>query len=347
MSDIQFIADSILIEKISKMEYGLELQKHGSSLPGDIFSGAYDQISSYVQSKIDTSSTGAFLKSVFDILTPGILFNSFGRVFGLAAAAGNEFGYSPSAVLSSIVASIKPKIMSGQQVTSDDVNRAAMSAGGITATADLLYELREIEKRGELLKTAKAGKGSGVLSSIFSFLISPNKDKSVSAKRKKAGKSIGVGMIAWAVKAVLASAGLLAGGALASSMLKDEEGTDGKEEAEPVSPAPVTPAQVSPPPQTPAKQNGKQDEFTRYVKLIRDPRNTLVQWASSFYPELSGYDSIISNIPSFRKALSVFRKGYQPGKSLVALPPGMREQDIVDMFASDAKARVAKEKGQP
>src|SRR5690606_40586425 len=109
-------------------------------------------VSSFVNKHIDRSSTGSFLKSVLDILAPGMFFKAH-PLLGLILSVSTEFGFSASAILERIVSVIKHKILSGNQIDPAEIN----SAAGVDIVQAMQY-LHEIDKRGELLKTAQKNK---------------------------------------------------------------------------------------------------------------------------------------------------------------------------------------------
>lgn len=328
MYEFQYIEDSLLIERIAQLsDFDNALYKE-ASVVGDLFSGVQSTVSSFVKSNVDTSSTGSLLKSVLNLLAPGMFFKA-SPLLGVIYTAGSMFGFDAASILSSIVNVIKPKIMAGEQVTPQEVNQAGAQVAGTTVEASF-NELRELEKKGEIVKSAQktqplggsmfGTKGAPLLYRLFGFL---------GQKRSGAGKSLAVGFIVWFIKTILLGSGLLAISGAAKNLLTEDK--DNLESG-------TVPNQESVPGYQQA--NNSKEDTARYVPIKHSPSTSLMQWAQTFYPELSGYEDIIEETPAFKAVVQRLSAGYQPGKTLAKLPAGMQEKDLVQLFINDARAKI-------
>ena len=339
--EIQYIADSILIEKLASLDNALNKE---ASLVDDIFSGVGSAVSSFVKSNVDTSSTGSLIKSVANLLAPAMFFKAH-PLLGVLYTIGSTFGYNLTGMLSSVVGSIMPKITAGEKVTPEEVNQAGLAQSGMAANADLFRDLKELEKNGNLIKSAQktqplggamfGAKGAGLLYRLFGFL---------GQKRKGAGKSLMLGFIVWFVKTILLSAGLLAVGGATKSLVTGDEGKT--QVGTPEQNAPETRTTTAPSNLRPSGAgqvfNANDANSAWYVPVIgKDITQTLLGWAVEIYPDLSGYEDIIVNTPSFRRARDLLAKEYEQGKDFVIVPPGFnRRIDIVNQFAGDAHSQI-------
>jgi len=343
--EIEYISDSLLIEKIALLDSALYKE---ASITDQIFSGVGSSVSSYVKSKIDSSSTGSIIKSVANFLAPGV-FWKIHPVLGVLYTIGSMSGYNLTGMLSSITSSIMPKLTSGEKVTPEEVNQAGLAQSGLSASADLFKDLRDLEKTGSLIKSAQKAQplggsmlgtpGAPLLHRLFGFL---------GQKKKGAGKSLMLGFIVWFVKTILLSAGLLAVGGAAKSIVTNDKDQGTTPVGTPNNDAPAT--RATPVASTSAlKQSGSgqvfhaNDEGTAwYVPVIgKDITDTLLGWAGEIYPELSEYEDIIVNTPSFKRARDLLNKEYERGKDFVLVPPGFnRRIDIINQFAGDANSEI-------
>jgi len=345
--EIQYIADTLLIEKVIKLDSALTKE---AGLVDEVFSGVGSAVSSLVKSNIDTSSPGALSKSVLNLLIPGTLFRIH-PLLSFLYYIGKEYGYDMVGMASSITDKISDKIKAGEQVTPAEVNSAALSKG---ASADLFSELRAIEQEGGLLKTAQRGRqplgGSmfpssrlPVLHRIFGFLNQIGK-----------GKSLMTGFIAWFIKTILLSAGLLAVGGAAKAGVSKIKGDDKKDDAEKIDSEKTQPNQeqsgqgYARQRQEESKQpqpQSQQSNGTWYVPVLGGSvYNTITDWTVEFYPDLAGYEDIIERAPSYNKAADKLSK-YMKGRYFV-LPSSFKSREqIVANIAIDAKKEIKKSKG--
>jgi len=339
--EIQYIADTLLIEKVIKLDSALTKE---AGLVDEVFSGVGSAVSSFVKSNIDTSSTGDLAKSVLELLVPGTLFRIHPLVSFLYYI-GREYGYDMAGMVSSITSKISDKIKAGEKVTPEEVNSAALSISK-GASADLFAELRALEQEGGLLKAAQRGRqplgGSMFQSSkrpllyrIFGFL---------NQRGKGSGKSLMGGFIAWFIKTILLSAGLLAvGGAAKAGVSKlkgDEKKEDGAEQGASSESAQKGYARQRQEPQQQAQRTG-----TWYVPILGGSvQNTVSDWTVEFNPDLAGYEDIIERTPTFNSSVRELSK-YVDGGYFV-LPNNFRGRDqIVADIAREARQEIKNSEG--
>jgi hypothetical protein len=337
--DLQYISDSLLIESCFGNQYIVKNADSDFSLDSIAAS-----VKTFVKGLIDFSSPKKFAVSVLKLLEPGIFF-SIHPLLGILAGIASEFGFSVTDILADLISPVKETLLSGQKVTPESINQ---SGKAIIATSSL-DELRNfLVKRSNLNLIKEAG--------IFSFItklfrkIGGGKAGRGKAGRGKAGrgkaKGLLVGFLGWFLKTALMGAGLLAVGKATESVING--GDDKEEEVKPEGAAaakPVaTPTRV---PSIPSSGTGSQfhenDADTAWVvPLSGGIENTLLDWAVEIYPDLNGYDSIISRLPSFIKILDLLKKDWDSSKpNYLIIPPGFnRRVDIVNVFANDAVDKI-------
>lgn len=327
---IDYLADEILIDKLAKMDMVFYKE---AGVVSDLLSGAQSMVSNFVQNHIDSSSTGAFLKSILNLLAPGLFFKAH-PVLGIIYTAGSQFGFDASTILSNIISVIKPKIMGGEQIDPGEINRAA---GGDIVQA--MKELHNIEKQGALIKTAQrynkplggsffGQKGAPLLHNLFGFM---------NNKKSGGAKSLAAGFIVWFIKTVLLSAGLLAGaGAIKHFVAPDKEETQEPQEDNFNSFKNET-------------EKGTETKLpkvydVKYLPLINSsPEKTILEWITGFNPDLSGYEDIIKKVPGYQLAVNLLKSKHQAGKDYVEVPKGLDEKSIVNSIVPEVRAEMNKE----
>lgn len=285
-SEIQYIADSMLIDKIYKLDSVLTKR---AGVVDELFSGVKPQVESYVKSNIDDSSTGALAKSVLNMIKPSNLYNVHDLLSALYLAA-KKYNFPIVGIINSVYNSVSNKIISGQKILPEEVDQS------VIATASL-SELRKLEKQGALLRTARMGKFSQDYRGVQGANIM---DAILGSISKDAAEVIVAGFVVWFVKTILGAAGFLGTG---DHQVKEEAGT-----------------------QIPLVQGSVE--------------RTVLSWVPEFYPDLSGYEDIILNTPSFR---SVVRElsGSVSNSSLI-LPDNFNKKSSIDKFIADVQREVQK-----
>ena len=149
------------------------------------------------------------------------------------------------------------------------------------------------------------------------------------------------GFISWFVKTILLSAGLLSTSNQTKDIILGDSYRVGiPEENAPSSATPAVSNQVSSRliPSGVGQKFHANDKKTAWVLPIinNSIEDTLLSWAVEIYPQLSGYEGIIVNTPSFIKVRDLFKSQYSGGSSVIA-PPGFNKRvDIINQFAGDA-----------
>lgn len=367
--NMQYLADTLLIEKLCLLDNTIGLNKQAGVADGMLGSIA-SSIMGWAKEHIDTSHgvTGV-LSSLADIMIPAILFKINPLLGGLGTAA-EVLGFSPVSIIKKIMQFLHQKLSSGSLPTMDEINSVGKSAVAAVAgplgsqASDMFDILHEIEKRGQLVRLVRTaqsaellsllgggkqqktpeisffgGKG-GIIERIFGQLF----------KTKATGKARWLlgGFIVWIVKTILLGAGLVAGGEKIMSLLGGKK-QEAHEEVTPQSETvwagqkkPVTEdEEVSTP--TPAithlTPTGRgQDTHTNdhttstwVVPMVGGSiENTLLAWAEDIYKELAEKSSMIAASESFNKTVEEMRKGLDSSRSnQITVPPQFKSRKQV------------------
>jgi len=342
--DIQYVSDTFLIERfvlaLSEEDEGLTKEAFDLS---SILGGLGSSIKSFVGSQIHGKDAGGIARTVTNFLVPGIFFKLH-PILGIIAVAAQSAGFDLFSIFDKITSSIKPKIEAGQPVSAEEVNsaaQAAMPSLSAESSLDLLAPLRELEARGGFKKEAR-GREKSMLEQLglqakhkespmvrmFSFL-SP-------ARRG----SIIVGILAWFLKTVLLSAGLLAvGGAVAGAFGKTPEALNQSTEQAGTQVAETVQQVV----QTP-RSNGagakvyKKSPGDLWIEYLGGdyPEDRLLEWTYASYPDLYQYQDIIQETPSFQSAVSSMTGDWRPGDAQISVPDPYKSRDeIISLFVDD------------
>lgn len=174
--DIQYIADTILLEKTFRIISAVEnrpIIKQAfdfQSMLDNIKSTVVSHITSNILPKTETSppsetgedttkqSTG---KALIEFFVPAIFFKINPWLGLIEAAAHYVFGINITDIFQKIISKIAPKLTAGEPITSAEVNQAGQEAASSITTAskeelqlfangDFFGELRNLERNGQL-----------------------------------------------------------------------------------------------------------------------------------------------------------------------------------------------------
>lgn len=349
--ELQFYADAALIDRVLLIEAGLvhaHMVKTAEFEWGSIIKGIVDHLKDWAKQHIDTSSIGATINSVANVLVPGFLFVKGHPVLAVLFAAAAEMGFGIGDILSKVKDFVVKTLGAGNRPTPaeiDGVVRSAVSGMGASAAPnDLLQPLRKLSDEGRLVSLAASGGSSG----MFSFL-----------KKLLPAQVLWIlgGFVGTAVKAVLAGVGLLVIAHYGRKLL-------GIKEDAPQAPSPDAPSEVSPQAQAPAETKpahplvpsgiGEKHHANTADKLWIVPvvggsmHRTLMLWALDVYPELRGYQSALAASPAFNRIANVLA-GYvnKTNPNYLIMPEGINtRKQVVDGFAAEVYQIIKKQKDQ-
>lgn len=356
--DLQYIADSILIEKLFLIDAGLAISQnvdlHKEAGVSDLLGGIASGVMDWGKKHVDTSSVGSTLTSLADLMAPGVLFRVHPLLGGLATVS-TVLGFSVSNIVRKVLAYLKPKLEAGESVSAQEINEVgkaavAAEAGPLDSTAsnDMFYHLREIEKRGELVRLVKdaavfgnKSRGPGMISNIFMGL-----------RRGRAMWLLGAFAI-WILKTILIGAGLIAAGEAVYKMFGGQPKSEvaqqpagatykAQEDGEAVPVATSNPSKLKP---SGKGQDNHTNDHTNSVWVVPMVGGSvdamLLTWASYVYPELSGKESVIESTPSFNKTVDMMSRHLEAGKQRLKVPQGLNSiKQVVDMFAGDVANKL-------
>lgn len=350
--NIQYFADTLLLEKIAVIDYALiknaDIKDQIKSMLGGIFTSIKDDVSAKVQDKGVLATLGEYLTSgaVVRLLGP------WGAVIEMFAGF---FGFNIGDFVGSIFSFIKNKISNNEPVNLNDINQEGKSLAGITseASSDMLYLLRKAEYEGRITKIS-ATKGNGVLSDFFTEIM--NSNKSTSRKKSSIG-SIIAGIIMWVVKSIVIGAGITEASSVVKKMIttKDDSNSSGSNSESSESGGGETenanyqtgnphPVKVNLPPtiQNSFSSSGDGNQYhindgssVWVVPLVNQSvEKTLTYWANSIYPELKGHESELNQLSSFNNMASALKAGLEENHpDYLTIPQGLHSRkDIVDRF---------------
>jgi hypothetical protein len=353
---IQFMADMLLIDRvlntIAKQDQNGAIVKQAFDLKSTV-SDMMNSIKTSVESQIDPNDK---VKTVLHFLLPGVLFRLHPGLWALSLI-GRALGFDVSAALSHMATYISDKIKAGIPVSHQDVEQAgkeAASSMGVTASEDLFYGLRDLERNGDLKKLAanpgiiggalKAwkgvpwlGRGLPPLQRMFTFLA------------PTAAKNLIVGILIMAVKTVLLSGGLIAGVGLLAHVLhsdtKTENATNTPETTQ--NQSSQMPGNLStnvPPQASPGSYNFRTHPGDSWVVELRDkktgeiigPDELIFDWAVRSYPEIEEYEALVMNNHMFQNAVGAVSRNWLQGTPWLTIPEEFSTpNDILGIFMQD------------
>ncbi len=251
--EIQYLADTLLIEELCALEFGLTKQASVLSMLGGIAGSIKDQ----VKQQVNTDSPEGAVGGVLNLMAPAVLFRLH-PIIGILYLIGTSFGLDITSIFNKIMSLLKPKLEKGISLSPEEVNSigksvVAAEVGPISAAAsgfsdDMLEHLRTIKVSD--LRVKNAQDISSFLSSLTGYEKTknqtlPNKipwlvgesgaspiqkifgDLFASRSTGKAKWLLG-GFIIWIIKTVLAGAGLLAVTGAVSRVLNPTSNTSNK-----------------------------------------------------------------------------------------------------------------------
>lgn len=370
--DVQYLADSILLEKLAIMEIGL------SKTAGlmDELGGLGSSIKSEVASVVGEKGIASTLE---EYLATGVIMKMLGPWGWVISIAASMLGFDIGSFIGSIIDYVKNKIKSGESISLDDVNSAGKSlaeshAGSLmaddglntTASNDMLIFLRNAEKEEILMKLAApgyfgaaneaipffGGKG-GMLGRIFGGLFSTRGGKSKILM-------IIAGIIVWVIKSVLLGAGVVGAGKLINHLVnKDKpinENTNSQNSTQETQESQTQQTHFNIPAAIPNSFKSSGDGNQYHINdgssmwivplLNKDVAKTLIWWTISIYPELKGHESEFSSSPSFNNMASLLNTQIDPNHpEYVKIPPGLHtRKEVIDRFAGEAKIQASDSK---
>jgi hypothetical protein len=373
--DLQYLSDTILIERVAALEFGLV--KQAGLFDSLNLSGVASSVKNFVTSHVTNDAPGGYVGSVLALMAPSVLWR-INPFVGILYLVASQFGFDIQSVISKIVAAIRPKLEKGLPISADEITNIGKSivaqhiGGEATAAPDDLFEplrklsnedLNKLAASGDALEPLRAllsgnspGGASGslpktpLLSGGDGSLIQRVFGQLFSAPRTAGkGKWLLGGFVIWIIKTILVGAGLLAGAEAISGMLghkkpvsdtkskpqSDEH--DGHTDSETPSATPATP--VAP---VASQTPGAQSNELWVVPLVGNGtvEDTLVTWALDLYPNLVHYDNIeqtIESNPAFAATAAFLKKDPRKlGTRTMVMPQTFSSRkQVVDTFIDD------------
>lgn len=367
--ELQYLADSSLIENLFQAEFGLTKQ---AGLFDDLgLSGIGSSIKSFVQSHVREDAPGGKVGSVLALMTPAIIFR-INPLMGALYLVASQLGFDIQSVIGKMNSAIKEKLGRSESLSSADVTAigkaAVTSEAGPEAAAapdDLLEDLRKFSTNSNFNKFAQnyeygkqkpkvyyqnsilskilpdlpqtpwlRGGGGSVINRIFGNLFALPTGK---------GKIMWIigGIIIWTIKTILIGAGLLAGAEAISGLVKKDE-----EPKETISePIPLKPVEEklpeNPPPTSKSVPIDLKSKEIWVVPLMGTVEETLWAWVEDLYPHLSQVPSFKEkafNSAQFKDIANKLKDPKKLGRQTLVMPEQFsNRKEVVDIFLKDIK----------
>lgn len=360
-SELENLNDTAAIEYLGSIVTGSNLSyKQAFDISG-ILGGVESAIKRHVLSQVDRDKP---IESVINLLAPAALFRLHPLLAGFQMAA-QSFGISLVDIFNTVADQVKSILQQKGAVPKEDITNLGQSMLVTAASKDPLIDLKRMYKSGKLEKIAQRRqptggyflnppKGTSALERVFGFL----------GKRK--GQNLLVGISIWLIKTILASAGLLLIGGVATDVARDVIGYGKSNEYQkppndelvyvnaPNSQKP-TAVKRPPPAQVPSTQPSqlrpsgagtqfhKNDQNSIWVIPAQNVERMLINWATEIYPQLRGKENTIKQTQSFNKMANLLRQYISDAGYLVMPPDFHRRIDVVNTFARDVESKLPQE----
>jgi hypothetical protein len=327
-NDLQYIADSLLIEKLSMMNRAInktafDLSALKSGL-GEANQTIHNLVTQHLQTP--TKESGHPILNLLDKLFVPAMLVRLGVPGMIILFLTSVVGVDLGSIVSSILDPIRPKIESGEQITDADLNAPVATVADVGKVSDAFYDLRKIVNDGNILKSASGYEPWYV--KLFSFM------------GPSARGSVLRGFVFWVIKTVLLSAGLMAGaGALRKMFAQPQQPQQQQYGQIPQVIPDVTILQSS---GYGEDENVNDAKSVWIVPLYGTVKNTLATWAVKVYPELKGHESQILSSPSFNRTANILEKNFDyHAPNYLSIPTGFTSiKEIVDTFAGDVASKI-------
>jgi hypothetical protein len=329
--EVQYLADTLLLQKLATIECGLTKNANLLSEVVDGITGIGSSIISDVEEKV--KEKGA-LEVIGEYFAEGVVIKLLGPWGWLISAAANAFGFSIGDFIGTVFSYVKNKIENGQPVNLDEVNQIGEKVSK-ASHKDMFYSLRKAEFEGTIVKNG------GMLDSFL---------------KGKSGKMILVGIITWILKRILIGAGVAEVSKAVGDKVKNYAESPSENNTQNQNPEESThPVKVNLPPVIPNsfKSSGDGNQYhindgsTVWVVplLNKSIEKTLIWWASTIYPELKGQESQLTQSNSFNNMASILQAGIeQDHPDYLTIPQGLHSRkDVVDRFAGSIKLNDSKD----
>lgn len=315
IGDAQFVSDVLLMDHLLRLHAAGDSRFIKQAGVMDWFKSAFSSIAEQISKVIDTSSTETIIESILKLIESGGLF-LIHPALGIIDTVFQMNGYSLTGFLMKLFNGIKAPLLSGQPVTSDQVNQAALALAPSLASTDFLAPIRKLAEEGKLYKTAGIG---NFLSGIVKTLTGKQKSGFLAS------------MVSWIWKAILWGVGLVWTGKTVKGLIGGEPEKIPEEKPQQIQGLPK-PESV-PGGFTVFKQDA--DNVWKYDYGSGTPEDILLKWTYSFYPSLIQAESLITSNPAFIRTKNLLARGWGTAGSATMPEQFTSWIDIVNSFAGD------------
>ena len=366
--DIQYISDSLLIEKLFLIDQGINKT---AGLADGLLSSLSSSIMEWGKEHIDTTSAESIITSLSNLLIPGVLFKIH-PALGVLATTAEVLGFSPTSVIKDIVVFVVKTLRSGGELTLDSINdigknAVSKQAGTVTAGNNMLSVLHQIEKQGQLVRFVRT---AGPFSEVQSLLglgrpkdtpeipfFGSSKGGLIEKvfgqlfKMKAHGKARWLlgGFVVWIIKTILLGAGLVAGGEKIMSLFLPKKPAESQNDTEIILTQNQNQENEKTPGQSFVPQSSSkliptgtgQDLHVNDHKTSKwvvpmvggSIEETLLAWTHDVYHGLEGKESVIVSSPEFHQVVSEIKTSNNSNSNKLTIPPQFKSRkQIVDKF---------------
>jgi hypothetical protein len=357
--DIQYVTDTFLIERILESinsDYSINrfasFTKKAEFDIGSILSAAKTNIASVFGGEdLKGLSPENRTSTILKFLAPAFLFrlNPLLWVAYEGFQLLSKFGLidvNLDSIYEKIKSTITPSLESGKSISPGEINDSALSMlGTVVASYNSILFIKQAEL--DLIKTADGNIGKAWKDQP----LMPNMKNNWFIRLfqlfgKGRCSNIIVGLFVWLIKTALLSAGLLAVGGAASSILGVNKPSEDnyKQEGSGQSPIMISNAPKSTGFGSKVYKINPGDLWLEnlYGDSIED---RVLQWAVQSYPQLNQYQDIILRTPSFKTVVSRLSQNYRSGQQQISIPdPYKKVDDVLSVFIGDVfnQIKVAK-----